>query len=62
MHFESPRKLITVKEAADLTSLSTQYFYRLISNNKITCYRFGRSVRIPIEAIEDMKQPVQNIS
>ena len=46
-----PRRLLTVKEVADLLHLSTRQVRRMIAQNDIQAVRLGRSVRIRPEAL-----------
>ena len=46
-------KLVTMAEASELLSLSRVTIWRYISEGKIPAVKFGRSVRIPRDGIEE---------
>lgn len=46
-------KLIKVKEVAKMLYLSRSMVYRLIQQGKIPAARFGRAVRVPIQAVHE---------
>jgi excisionase family DNA binding protein len=39
--------MLTVKEAAELTRISTEKIYQMARTKDFPCVRFGRTVRIP---------------
>ena len=49
---ENPRAL-TVKQFAEQSQFSVGWVYELIKTGKIPAFRIGRSLRIPISALED---------
>lgn len=46
------RELITVKEAAERSSWSPAYLYRLFDRGEIQGVRGGRSVRLYVDSLE----------
>jgi excisionase family DNA binding protein len=51
-------RLIDVKEASRLTSLSEDYFYKMLSEQNIpfTVYRFGRRVAFPFHEVRAWRE------
>lgn len=53
-HDEAPRPLlISIAQAATILAVSRSSIYQLIWNEQLTPIRIGRSVRFPLEHIED---------
>ena len=50
------RRLLTVDEAAELTRRKAATWRRDILERKVAYVKLGRSVRIPIEVVDDMIQ------
>ena len=46
------KPLLTMKAAARTLAISTKTVQRLLANSSLDCIRIGKSVRIPIEALE----------
>ena len=57
---ESPQS-VSIREAASITGMSKEYFYKLIREQAILYYKFGRSVRIPLKAINSLRVQVEPI-
>lgn len=51
--FEKNNNLITVKEMQELLGIGRNTAYDLIHQNKIKCFRLGKSWKIPRQALED---------
>ena len=51
-----PRRMLNVKQAADALGLSVRTMWRLIGTKELGVVRFGRAVRIPVEAVETLIQ------
>ncbi|MCM1503371.1 MAG: helix-turn-helix domain-containing protein [Bacteroidales bacterium] len=45
--------MMTLKETAKATSLSTSHLYHLVDDNSIPHYRFGRAIRFKRSEIEE---------
>ena len=52
---DGQRRAFTVDEAAKLWGISSRTVWRVISSRKLEVIRIGRSVRIPLEAIENFE-------
>ena len=61
MFYESDPKLksISIREASDITGMSKQYFYKLIRERSILFYKFGSSVRIPLEVVDALRKQIK---
>jgi excisionase family DNA binding protein len=57
LYFESRRdadvRLLTVKEAAEMLSLSERTIQRYLKSGELSCVRLGRSVRIELKDLEE---------
>jgi excisionase family DNA binding protein len=49
--------LKTVKQAAELLNLSQSKVYRMTWSGELPVQRIGRSVRIPVSAIDRLAEP-----
>jgi excisionase family DNA binding protein len=49
-----PEKLLTVEEAAQLTTMSPSWMRQRIFRKEISYLKIGRSVRIPTSSIEKL--------
>ncbi len=45
-------RCLTVEQAADVLQLSAKSVRRLIERGDLQVYRFGSSVRVPVEALD----------
>lgn len=50
----SPVRFLTVQEVADLMRVSTMTVYRMVHAGEIPAIRFGRSFRIPANAVSQI--------
>ena len=50
----SPVSFLTVQEVADLMRVSTMTVYRMVHAGEIPAIRFGRSFRIPANAVRQI--------
>ena len=53
MTTETTGRLVTIEEAARRLSLSRSHVYRLVERGELRGVRFGRSVRVYEDAIDD---------
>lgn len=51
--FENSKDLITVKEMQELLGIGRNTAYDLIHQNKLKCFRLGKSWKIPRQALEE---------
>lgn len=56
MKMQQLRKLVTVAEAEEITGRKASTWRRDILLRRVPYVKLGRSVRIPIEAIEELVQ------
>jgi excisionase family DNA binding protein len=49
----NPHPTLSVADAADYTGLSAAHLRRCVSDGRIRSVRYGRLVRIPVEALDD---------
>lgn len=49
---EPKRLLLSVREAADVLGIGRSKLYELLASNELAVVRIGRSVRIPVSALE----------
>lgn len=47
------KRLLTIREAGQVLGLGRTTMYELISSERLEVVHIGRSVRIPVEAIDD---------
>jgi len=52
---------LSIETAAKLIDCSEQFFRNLIRDRKIRYVKFGRSVRLPVSAIEELKIQIPTI-
>jgi excisionase family DNA binding protein len=48
-------KLLTIKEFAEIVSISPKTLYRLVEEHKIPCIRIGRNIRFSPDMIDQMR-------
>ena len=47
-------QFMTVTEVADMMRVSRMTVYRMIHSGELPAVRFGRSYRVPLEAVQDI--------
>jgi excisionase family DNA binding protein len=52
MEGETPMKLLTVKETADVLKVKPQRVYRMMSNDGLPCIRLGRQIRVDEDSLK----------
>ena len=56
------KKLLSVREVADVLSVSTKTIYRLASHDQLPYVRIGKAIRFDIDRIEAFVREQQNES
>jgi excisionase family DNA binding protein len=49
---ESPMKILTVKETADVLKVKPQWVYRMMNNDGLPCIRLGRQIRVDEDSLK----------
>jgi excisionase family DNA binding protein len=52
MEGETPMKLLTVKETADVLKVKPQRVYRMMSSDGLPCIRLGRQIRVDEDSLK----------
>ena len=56
---EEDIKVYTVKEAAEILKISTDFVYDCVANGKLDCYRFGRAYRFSQKHLEALLEKLE---
>ena len=49
---ETPMKILTVKETADVLKVKPQRVYRMMSSDGLPCIRLGRQIRVDEDSLK----------
>jgi excisionase family DNA binding protein len=57
----SIKLLLTIEEAADALSMSRRFIYMLVATHQIYTIKLGRSRRVPVKALQEFIDGLQQV-